>query len=65
MQALINVVNLTKAFLLMFLRISPVIRSNTGAFFGLRLVLISSAASLGVTSGILNYVYDNLFIISI
>jgi hypothetical protein len=45
---------LTKAFLLKFLRISPVMRSNPGAFLGLRLVLISSATSLGVISGILS-----------
>jgi hypothetical protein len=33
-QALISVVSLTKAFLLKFLRISPVMRSIPGAFLG-------------------------------
>jgi hypothetical protein len=50
MQALISVVSLTKAFLLKFLRIYPVMRSNLGAFLGLRLVLTSSATNLGVAN---------------
>jgi hypothetical protein len=54
MQALISIVSLTKAFLLKHLRISPVMRSNPGAFSWLRLVLISSATFLGVASGFLS-----------
>jgi hypothetical protein len=56
-ELIINIVGLTKAFLLKFLRISPVMRSNPGVFWGLRLVLISSATSLRTNSGIFR---DNL-----
>jgi hypothetical protein len=46
MQAFVSVITLTKAFLLNFLRILPVMKSLPSVLLGLRLVPISSATSL-------------------